>query len=210
MKNSVLPFVLVLTCLSPAFAQTIEPPCWDGDILIELAYSGDETLSLFNLPNGNGSTFAEAQLLDGTYVDATITMTLFDCYGDPIAYYPAEDLWLESLDGGLIPCIAGTIADENTDENGATYWLDPLMAGGSSLEFCFAFVSGIWVEEIHLPLLFNSADMNGDGVVNLTDVAMFSAVFFGSYHYSADFYCDGQMNIADVGRMALGVGASCP
>ncbi len=210
MKNFALLLVLVLTCLSPALAQTIEPPCWDGDIIIELAYSGDETLTLFNLPNGNGSTFAEAQLPDGTYVDATISMTLFDCFGDPIPYYPAEDLWLESLDGGLIPCIAGTIPDENTDENGSTYWLEPLMAGGSSLEFCFAFVPGILVGEIPLPLLFNSADMNGDGVVNLSDIGMFSEIFFGTYNFSADFFRDGQMNIADVGRMALGVGASCP
>ena len=210
MKYLLLPFVLIFVCYSPLFAQNPETPCWYGEMDIEFAYSGDETLSLFNLPNGNGSSFSNAQLPSGSYADATITITLFDCNGDVVASFPAEDLWLESADGGLLACTGGTNPDEDTDENGVTFWSTPLMAAGTSLDNCVVLVSGSQLSEIQLPLHFNSADMNGDGQVNLADVAAFSGFFFGSYNFSADFFRDGELNISDVGRLAQGLGSSCP
>jgi hypothetical protein len=46
--------------------------------------------------------------------------------------------------------------------------------------------------------------------VNLADVGSFSGIFFGAYDFSADFYADGALNLSDVGRLATGVGGSCP
>ena len=55
------------------------------------------TLSLFCLPNGAGSAFADAYVKGGSggatvAADATITLTLRDGGGFVIANFPAEDL----------------------------------------------------------------------------------------------------------------------
>ncbi len=52
----------------------------------------------------------------------------------------------------------------------------------------------------------NSPDMSGDCRVNLSDVAMFSGVFFGSYSRCADFNVDGVLNLSDIGVLALHLG----
>ena len=44
---------------------------------------------------------------------------------------------------------------------------------------------------------FNSADLDGNGVANLTDIAAFTQILFGAYDYSADFLWDGVINLSD-------------
>jgi hypothetical protein len=175
-------------------------------------YTGVDALSLFNLPNGGGSAFAEAQLPDGSVADATIVVTIRDGNNDIIAGFPAEDLWLASGDGGMVPCIGGTTADGDTDENGVTDWVNALNAGGNSLDNCYVMVSGDALTSVgsEMALHFNSADINGDGVVNITDVGAFSTIFYGAYDFAGDFFADGVLNVQDVGRLAVGVGAACP
>ena len=99
-------------------------------------------VSLFNLPDGSGFPFTQAQLPDGSFVDATLRVQLLDYNGTVIAYFPAEDMWLESLDAGMIPCVGGTIANSNTDADGWTVWASPLGAGGASSADCRLLVSG--------------------------------------------------------------------
>jgi hypothetical protein len=177
-------------------------------------YGGTDALSLFNLPNGGGSAFAAAQAPDGTTVDATITVVLRDGNNDVIAGFPAEDLWLASADGGMVPCVGGAAADGDTDADGITDWTNALNAGGNSEANCHVMVSGDAItggtSGSVFALHFNSADMNADGTVNLSDVGDFAGIFYGSYDYSADFFADGALNLADVGRLATGVGGSCP
>jgi hypothetical protein len=177
-----------------------------------LNYSGNETLSLFNLPNGGGSSFAEAQDPAGDVVDATITVTILDANNDVIAGFPAEDLWLASEDGGMVACVGGTSADADTDADGVTRWANPLNASGSSEALCQIMVSGDALTSTgsDMALRFNSADINADGTVGLTDVGLFSTIFYGAYDFSADFFADGAMGLSDVGRLALGLGGSCP
>lgn len=175
------------------------------------AYTGLETLSLFNLPNGGGSAFADAYLPGGGTADATITLILRDGGGVVIPGFPGEDLWLESADGGMVPCTGGTVADFNTDVNGVTTWENPLAAGGQSTALCQVIVSGDpLTSNSGLAISFNSADINGDGAVNLTDVGNFSTDFYGAYNYRSDFVADGVLNLSDVGKLAVGVGAACP
>jgi hypothetical protein len=50
---------------------------------------------MFNVPDGSGSTFAEARNVLGP-LDATITLHLRDGNNMPIANFPAEDLWITS------------------------------------------------------------------------------------------------------------------
>jgi hypothetical protein len=35
-------------------------------------------------------------------------------------------------------------------------------------------------------------------------------VFYGAYDFSADFFADGVVNLADVGLLATGIGGACP
>lgn len=178
------------------------------------SFDGSAALSLFNLPNGDGSDFTGCQLADGSYADGSITIVVRDGNNDIIAGFPAEDIWLASVDGGMVPCVGGSIADADTDADGETEWSNAMNAGGSSMANCAVMISGDQVTGgvggSVFALHFNSADMNADGAVDLADVGAFAGVFFGAYDYSADFFADGQLNLADVGRLAVGVGGSCP
>lgn len=173
--------------------------------------AGNDDLVLFVLPNGFGNGFDSAQVrFDGTSVDATIEMIVKDAFGAIVPNFPLEDMWLESADGGMVPCTGGTYADQDTDDAGYTIWADAPYAGGNSQAACVVYVNGQALDGAPFALGFNSADINGDGVVNLADVGLFTGIYFGTYDFSADFDCDNTMNLADVQLLASGLGGSCP
>ncbi len=179
---------------------------------VSMPNRGNDSPALFCLPNGEGSEFFNAQVVGaGAIVDATIELILRDSDGFAIADFPREDMWL-SLGEGVFSCYEGTRPDGSTDVNGVVFWSTPLRVGGSSTEVVEVFVNGLAVlgGEAPLSLAINSADMNGDGFVLIDDMGLFSTVFFGAYDYSADFYADGIINLADIGRLVQGVGSSCP
>jgi hypothetical protein len=198
--------------LGVASFATAGVPDLDNSEAAYSTYAGGSALTLFNLPSGGGSAFTACQEPDGTIVDGTIEVVIRDGNNDIIAGFPGEDIWLASVDGGMVPCVGGAGADGDTDADGVTDWVNPLNAGGSSLANCAVMVSGDALTSTGslFALHFNSADMNGDGTVNLADVGSFSGIFFGAYDFSADFYADGALNLSDVGRLATGVGGSCP
>ncbi len=212
MKNTVL--FVCLTCLVGFFvpgagAQISDPPTWDWDISVEMRCGNEEPAYLFNIPDGSGSPLSHAQRADGSYIDCTVEVTIVNWDGVPLANFPAEDMWLESADGGMVPCTSGYIADSNTNDLGFTLFTGPFYAGGSNEAVMSLMLSGIAMGD-QLPLFNNSADLNGDGVVNLIDVGIFSESFYGEYSHAADFFHDGALNLADVGRLASGSGAQCP
>jgi hypothetical protein len=176
------------------------------------------TLSLFCLPNGGGSVFGDAYVKGGSGgatvgADATITLFLRDGGTFAIADFPREDLWLQWTDETtLIVCTGGTIADADTDAAGSTEWAAGLRVGGFAENLVQVRVNGdALTSSAGVALHVNSADVNYDGVVNLADVGTFSSDFANPVvQYRSDFANDGVMNVADVGKMALGVGASCP
>jgi hypothetical protein len=173
-----------------------------------------EPVSIYSLPDGTGWGLDEAMLMGGNRTDATIILTLLDGQGNPIFNYPAENSWLD-LGGNGNPCQTGSIADGNTDALGQTTFSGPLLAGGSGAGATV--MVGTWPEPEY-PVLFpqgdlfrfNSPDINGDHVVNLADVALFSADFFGNYNYRSDFFWDGVISLSDVALMAQGMGSFCP
>jgi len=59
-------------------------------------------------------------------------------------------------------------------------------------------------------IYFNSPDIDGDCVINLLDVATFSADFYGEYNYRSDFFLDGELNLLDIPILASAIGISCP
>jgi len=175
------------------------------------AYGGAETAVMFNTPNGGGSAFTGASI-GGIIVDATITLTLLDGGMVPIPNFPFEDCWLESADGGLAACTGGSTADANTDASGVTTWVTPLQAGGYSEALTVVFVAGSALTSVAgVAISHNSADINGDGAVNLIDVPLFADDFYGgSYAFRSDFAFDGDVNLSDVVKFAQALGASCP
>jgi hypothetical protein len=160
---------------------------------------GGEGSVLYNRIDGAGYPFTAAHLPDGSVVDATITLTLLDDYGQPIPHHAGEDFWLDTSAGGLVYPAGGTIADGPTDENGQTRWRNPLAAGGCSVgETVHVMVAGQPLNQPGLHLAFVSADINGDMVVNLADLSIFAAAYLGDYDECADLFVDGGMTLSDL------------
>lgn len=164
-------------------------------------------------PDGSGPPFTEAFQLPGNVVDATVTLLLLDEMGDPISMFPAEDIWLQANNGGLVPCGggAGLIPDRNTDQNGTTVWVSPPRAGGHTTGLALAYVNGIpLTSSVGIELRFTSPDLDGSGAVTLTDGGLFTQDLFGVYAERSDLNWDGVINISDVGLVAGAMGQGCP
>ena len=174
------------------------------------SYAGTGTLSLFNLPNGRGQPPVRAFVLGGGIADAAITVTVRDGSGAPVPSVTFEDVWIECswISGTFAVCGGIAVSDRDTDVNGETTFRNPLLAGGWCTGPVAVFLSGDYLGDINLR--FNSGDINGDLVTNLTDGGFFTAVLFGAHSYSADFNYDGSVNITDAGYMSAGLGATCP
>lgn len=198
-------FILVLPCL----AQIGIPDL--SHSLAFIAYDGPGTPSLLVVPDGNGGLFTAAHDEEGNVVDATITLYMLDVHENPIANYPFEDLWLESMDSGLEFCNGGTNADHNTDSNGQTEWVNPLFAGGHSPGPVLVIINGAALDtNPGLPLKFISPDITGDLVVNLYDLSAFAEDYFSDYHMRSDLYADGALNLSDVAVFVQNYLAQCP
>jgi len=169
---------------------------------------------MYNLPNGLGATFAQARSVGGV-VNATITLTVLDGGGVPVANFSANDMWLEKEvvagTGNFIACTGGTVADVNTNASGVTTWANPLRAGGWSTSKTLVVINGsALTSNSGLVLQHNSADLNGDGSANLSDIPLFAGDFYGAYAFRSDLQYDGIVNLSDIPRLASGVGAVCP
>lgn len=152
--------------------------------------------SIYSLPSGEGLPFTSALSSDGHSVDATITLGLFDSHGDPIPYYPWEDIWLESSDGGLVPVPQGTTPDASTNIDGLTWWTTPIEAGGCTMGPIVTMIAGMPQDDL-LDLRFNSADLNGDHDLDFQDLMLFLQIRDGGYDYCADFNSDGVVDLLD-------------
>jgi len=172
-------------------------------------------VSLFSVPNGTGKPLTQAKVISsGTLVDATITVTLRDGNGDPIYLYPAEDLWLETNAGGMVHCNGGTRAAFNTNASGQTTFVGPFNAGKQSNrtggEKTVVMVSGSALSGSLLDILFNSPDIDGNLIVNLSDTVLYATDAKGAYNYRSDFYFDNLINLSDTVLYAQGLSAACP
>jgi len=177
----------------------------------QMAYQGPEALTLLVVPDGSGGALNEASLPLGGTEDATITLFVFDTGYDPIALFPAEDMWLESEDNGLILCNEGSIADADTDIDGRTQWVDPLFGGGHSQALTVVKINGMTPELTSgVNLSFNSPDINGDLIVNLSDVPLFVRDYYSDNDFRSDFHRDGIVNLSDLVPLVRAIGANCP
>ena len=206
-KLSIISILVLVFSAGSVFGQCFPDQC--SECIATMPGAGGYAMALFVIPDGTGSFFYNAQIRDdGSSIDAHIELIVNDVFGIPVPNYPAEDMWLASENGTMVPCAGGSAADQNTDAVGFTEWVNPLRAGGFDTGLCTVVVNGYTVN--YFALGFNSSDITGDGVVNLADIGLFSGILFGAYDFSADYFADGVINLADVGRLALGLGRSCP
>lgn len=176
-------------------------------------------VAVYNLPNGNGKPLTEARYSSGvgntTVVNATITLTVRDTNQDPIFLYPSEDMWLEGTLGGLKLCPGGSVADFSTNANGVTTFSVPKLAGGQTNpaggERTVVMISGSPMNSDLLNIQWNSPDINGDLIVNLTDTVFYAGDATGGvYKFRSDFLYDNRLNLSDTVLYAQGIGAACP
>jgi hypothetical protein len=202
--------LFLFSALAPLALYAGVGPDYTSEVLF--AYPGPELLTLMVQPDGEGPAFVLAQTPWGGQADATVTLILRDNNYDLIVGYPAEDLWLESTDGGLIACSRGTIADANTDSQGTTRWSEPLRAGGHSATETVVMANGapVWAPNPRVPLVFNSPDINGDLRVDLSDLQLFTVEYYVTQGFPADLQRDGQVNLSDLALFAIAYGAECP
>jgi hypothetical protein len=181
-----------------------------------IAYEGE--VSVFVTFDGSGDPLNACRAESsppGTTVDATITVTLLDPFTmEPVAGFPAEDFWLATSAGGLILCPGGSQADGPTDENGVTFFTQPLRGGGHSNrdadEVTFVLCNGDPLHQQGFALRFNSADLTGDLSVGLDDVILFCQMYgTHQYHYAIDFYFDGVVNLSDIVYFANNMNTAC-
>ena len=174
------------------------------------AYTGPERCVLLNVPDGNGAPFTAAVKVGGGMEDATITVIVKDAAGAAIVNYPFEDIWVESVGGGMVPCTGGATSDASTDVNGMTQFQTPLQAGGSDLTDTVVLINGNAIGGTVL-VSYNSPDLDANGAVNLTDVQFFASDFYAvSYAFRSDLFFDNIINLSDIPVMASSVGAACP
>jgi len=196
-----LVFALILAAV-PALANIPYP-----DLCQLNNPAGTDGATVFTLPNGAGSAFTNAKL-NGTTVNATLTLIVVNSDGNPIASYPAEDMWLVTTAGGLVTC-SNQYADGPTNANGEAVWQQPLNGGGNSLaEAAQAIIAGDPVPDTAL-VHFVSADINGDLVVNLSDITVFTQAL-NTFNPDADFNNDDVVNLSDITLMTQGIGTVCP
>jgi len=176
-----------------------------------------EEVSLFILPDAAGSPLAFAQTFGGIATDARLTVRVVGADGAPIPYFPLGDLWLDSETTTQYSCVPrGFVGDGNSNSNGEVAFANPLAGGGWSEGPIWLYIYGAKALDLKLvevppvAIRFNSADLNADGVVDLTDVSLFASDFYGPYIYRSDFHWDGAVNLSDVTKLATSLGSSCP
>ena len=176
----------------------------------EISNRATEDVSILICPARDGNHFTQAYRFGGVPMDATIEIILRDAMGNPYPGIQFMDIWLEGQ--GLNFCQDGNTADFNTDPNGYTEFANPLRGGGcSEYPSLVGYVMGMPFLQPPQPYIkVNSPDMNGDLIINLADVAMFSSAFFSGYSYCADYFWDGILNLSDVAILSQHVGHSCP
>jgi hypothetical protein len=132
--------------------------------------------------------------------------------------YPEQGLLLGDSGSNLIVC-DNSIPYVYTNEDYTTFGYQPIFGGGhSEVDVDGKPISSsylYWAPDpecgIHsLELYFNSPDINGDLLVNLTDVVLFSQDMAGPYNYRSDFNFDNTVNLSDHVILVQAMGATCP
>jgi hypothetical protein len=188
-----------------------------ADIVFDhLEFEADQVpITLLVIPDGSGPGFADARRDDGTPWGRPFRVRpWFRVWGGPdepvpLPGYPAEDVWLGTVEGG-VPCVGSGHPDAASDAEGWFTWSAPLAAGGAMAQGDLVLVlAGMTPEEV-LPVRCVSPDLVADDEVDLSDMAAFVAALGAGDATVADFNSDGLVNLSDVALFAPAIGAECP
>jgi hypothetical protein len=175
-----------------------------------VATAAGSQVSVFSTPQGLGDSLDDCMAYPGIlHVDATVTLTLLDQFGSPIFGYPYTDMWIESSSKSISVCAGGSTADRDTDINGVTVFTQPMFAGGSGAGLIIM-INGQGLNRPPLDFKFNSPDISGDRVVNISDFSVFTADYNGTYNYRSDYSWDGILNLSDLVRFSAAWLEECP
>ncbi len=185
---------------------------------------GSPPVSMFLVPNGSGTPLANCFAFGGIPTNVTILVTLVDAAGLRVTNYAAGGVRLEEMQTPLSWCAnswyppplhAPNLADGPSDAIGQSTFSLSYHGGGYVQGPTMVWVleaTGVWMP-IPMPLnvSFNSPDINGDLIINLTDISFFATDYFGAvYMYRSDFNYDGIINLTDLSMLAQTLGVSCP
>lgn len=219
--GSIVDWQLITT---PGIGQGTCEPCENAAATtLQVSTTATQRVSVVVVPDGSGDRLDNAQFWDGvpgstpSRVDATVNVRVETAAGDPVAGFAAVDLVLGSTAGNLALCQGAGSADAPTDANGGTTFSGAIAAGGiadvGSDERMLVVGTGlnsVYTSAPGLEILFNSPDLNGDGEVNLIDLAAFAPAFTSqTYDYAADYAWDGTVDLRDFGVFSLAYSASC-
>lgn len=158
--------------------------------------------TLLITPAGNGNTIGG--------IGATITVTVVDGTGTPIAGYPFQDIYVDDSGTAEISlCQGGSVADFNTNAAGVTTISGGVSGGGWTQNGLQVYLAGVAIGSA-LGINANSPDITGDLVVNLGDVGQFAIDFTGGYAFRSDLQFDGVINLGDLGKLAINNSEVCP
>jgi len=206
----------VATILSLGLVALVAAPAAANlpDLTLSTATVDGTAACVYSIPDGSGQPFSAAQTNTGATVDATITVTLLNPVGNQVVGFPLEDVWVESIDGGLQFC-ATVNADADSDASGVTTFSGALAVGGNTIVAngggLHIMVLGSALVGSDLPLNVLTPDLDGDQVVGLSDTVLFVPLYTGaSYDPAIDFYFDGVINLSDLVQYASGLNTACP
>ncbi|MFH1100979.1 MAG: C25 family cysteine peptidase [Methanobacteriota archaeon] len=188
-------------------------------ISIDKAHSSKSSLTsgcdtprgLFTCPAGDGSLYP-------------INITLIDSFGYPIEGIPASDFTFMVLNipddtswfgypfhDPYLTTTKFTVNPEEseTDERGMIQFMiqaNTSIVGNISIT---ANVRDVTLSE-SLTLWCNSADINTNGRIDLTDITLFSQIYFSLYDFHGDFFWDESINLADITYLTTHIGHHHP
>jgi hypothetical protein len=155
-------------------------------------------------PSGAGDAIGD--------IGATITVTVVDGSGTPIAGFPFQDIYVDDTDGSISLCQGGSTADANTNASGVTTISGTIGGGGFTINDLAVYISGVQVTGgSPIDIDVNSVDITADLKVDLADLGAFAGDFTGGvYVFRSDFNYNAALDLADVGRFAQFFGDVCP
>jgi hypothetical protein len=212
--------VFLLIAAGPVLAQNAPDA---QNCTATLVTQGVPPLSMFLVPNGSGTPLSGCYDSAGRTVNAWISVTLRDATGAPATNVPVTDVRLEYLNSPLAwcgnnwyppPAHAPNLADFPSNAAGQTMFSLSYHGGGWVMAPTQVWVleaTGMWNPiPTLLNVFYNSVDINGDLIVNLTDIGIFAGDYFLTPQYRSDFNFDGAINLTDLSIMAANLGATCP
>lgn len=162
------------------------------------------------VPDGTGDALGTSGL--------TVSVTVVDGGGNAVQNYPFQDVNLVDNAGGaeISLCTAQWPAALNTNASGQTTITGAGFGGGQTQNGMRVALSGVPITgSVAMTIDVKSADIDGNGAVNLTDWSSLSFGFVQFYQtagidFEIDLNCDGNENLVDVSKFAIDNGAVCP